>query len=211
MSLRLKRYFEPLRLPFRANALSFPYTHQSVASPPPQRVSSTGQYIFLSMPSLLPRETPRATSVIPARVQRPSPFDHRVGISISHTRLLIGSLALRPAILLLGNSRPRVTATPLPHANKAYGQLLVRDFNPLDALLLLRTVRSCVLLQTSRQVPSHSLSRKGNRQDLTPHLLRFPKRWASNSSLITAPAAPSAPMRWRRRNLTATGRRNQPL
>jgi hypothetical protein len=56
------------------------------------------------------------------------------------TRLLIGSLALRPALLLFGNSRPRVTTTPLPHATEAYGQLLGRDLNPLDLLLLLRTV-----------------------------------------------------------------------
>jgi hypothetical protein len=63
---------------------------------------------------------------------------------ISFTRLLIGSLALRPALLLFGNSRPRVTATPLPHATGAYGQLPGRDSNPLDLLLLLRTVRSCI-------------------------------------------------------------------
>ena len=146
MSLGLKQYYEPLRLPLRANALSFPYTHQPVVSPPPKRASSTGQCIFLNMPSLLPRETPRATSVIPARVQRPSPFDHRVGISISFTRLLIGSLALRPALLRFGNSRPRVTTAPLPLATKAHGQLLGRDFNPLDALLLLRTVASCIII-----------------------------------------------------------------
>ncbi len=60
---------------------------------------------------------------------------------IKFTRLLIGSLALRPALLLCENLRPRVTTTPLPHATKAYGQLLGRDFNPLDLLLLLRTVR----------------------------------------------------------------------
>src|SRR4051812_28786658 len=97
------------------------------------------------MPSLLPRETPRATSVVSARVQRPSPLDHRVGFSISFTRLLIGSLALRPAISRFGNSRPRVTTTPLPLATKAHGQFLGRDFNPLDSLLLLRTVRACLL------------------------------------------------------------------
>lgn len=51
----------------------------------------------------------------------------------------MGSLALRPALLLCGNSRPRVAATPLPHATGAYGQLPGRDFNPLDLLLLLRT------------------------------------------------------------------------
>ena len=53
----------------------------------------------------------------------------------------MGSLAFRPAILLFGNSRPRVATTPLPHATEAYGQLLGRDLNPLDLLLLLRTVR----------------------------------------------------------------------
>ena len=53
----------------------------------------------------------------------------------------MGSLALRPATLRFGNSRPRVATTPLPHATKANGQLLGRDFNPLDLLLLLRTVR----------------------------------------------------------------------
>ena len=91
------------------------------------------------MPTLLPRESTCATSVIRARVRRPSPSVHRVGFSSCFTRLLIGSLALRPAILLFGNSRPRVATTPLPHATEAYGQLLGRDFNPLDLLLLLRT------------------------------------------------------------------------
>ena len=106
------------------------------------RASSTGQYIFRNMPSLLPRETTRATSVVRARVQRPSPSDYRVGFSNSFTRLLMGSLALRPDTLLFGNSRPRVTTTPLPHATGAYGQFPGRDFNPLDTLLLLRTIRS---------------------------------------------------------------------
>ena len=110
---------------------------------PTKRVSSTGQCVFLSMPSLLPRESTRATSVLTAHAHRPSPFDHRVGFSNSFTRLLMGSLALRPAHLLFGNSRPQITPAPLPHATKAYGQLLGRDFNPLDTLLLLRTVRSC--------------------------------------------------------------------
>src|SRR4030065_2985475 len=100
------------------------------------------------MPSLLPRESTHATSVIPARIQRPSPSDHRVGVSDSFTRLLMGSLALRPALLLFGNSRPRVTTTPLPHATGAYEQLPGRDLNALDLMMLLRTVRSCTI--TSR-------------------------------------------------------------
>ena len=118
-------------------------------SPHPRiRVSSTGQSIFENMPTLLPRESMDATSVIPASFQRPSPSDHRVGFSNSFTRLRIGSLALRPALLLFGNSRPRVTATPLPHATGAYGQFPGRDSNPLDLLLLLRTVLlSSILMQ----------------------------------------------------------------
>src|SRR4030043_268504 len=96
------------------------------------------------MPTLLPRESMDATSVSPASTQQTSPSDHRVGCSSSFTRLLMGSLASRPALLLFGNSRPRVTTTPLPHATGAYGQLPRRDFNPLDLLLLLRTVTSCI-------------------------------------------------------------------
>src|SRR6266581_7353478 len=97
------------------------------------------------MPTLLPRESMDATSVIPAPTQRPSPSDHRVGFSSMFTRLLMGSLALRPALLLFGNSRPRVTATPLPHATGAHGQLPGRDFNPPDLLLLLRTARLALI------------------------------------------------------------------
>jgi hypothetical protein len=153
LSLGFNRYYEPLRLPFRAAALSYPYTHRSVFSPPPKRVSSTGQYILDNMPSLLPREMTRTTSVFSERVRRPSPSDHRLGFSNSFTRLLMGSLALRPAILLFGNSRPRVTTTPLPHATKVYGQLLGRDFNPLDLLLLLRTVRSRFVASNTHSCP----------------------------------------------------------
>lgn len=112
----------------------------------PGWISSTGQQIFKNMPTLLPRESMAATSVVPATIQRPSPSVHRVGFSTSFTRLLMGSLALRPALLLCGNSRPRVAATPFPHATGAYGQLPGRDFNPLDLLLLLRTDASLLSL-----------------------------------------------------------------
>jgi hypothetical protein len=114
--------------------------HAGRRPPRPQDwISSTGQQVFKNMPTLLPRESRSATSVLPATVQRPSPSDHRVGFSNSLTRLLRGSLALRPALLLLGNSRPLVTKTPLPHATGAHGPPPGRDFNPLDLLLLLRT------------------------------------------------------------------------
>jgi len=80
-----------------------------------------------------------ATSVISASIQWPSPSDHRVGYSTLLTRLHVGSLALRPALLLFGNSRHWITPALLPHATGAYGQLPGRDFNPLDLLLLLPT------------------------------------------------------------------------
>lgn len=78
----------------------------------------------------------------------------------------MGSLALRPALLLCGNSRPRVAATPLPHATGAHGQLPGRDFNPLDLLLLLRTIRSCNPASLSDavghvQTSSHRTRRRG--------------------------------------------------
>ena len=110
------------------------------------------------MPTLLPREMMCATSVVSAHIQRPSPSDHRLGFSNSFTRLRVGSLALRPALLLFGNSRPRVTTTPLPHATGAYGQLPGRDFNPLDLLLLLRTVRFGLNLR-----PPHLFARNQGR------------------------------------------------
>lgn len=66
LSFDLKRNYEPLRLPLWPMMLSFPYTSQSVASPPPQRASSTGQSICENMPTLLPRELMGATSVISA-------------------------------------------------------------------------------------------------------------------------------------------------
>ena len=53
-----------------------------VDAPPasPHRVSSTGLNICRNMPSLLPRKITPADSVFRAGVQRPSPFDHWVGI-----------------------------------------------------------------------------------------------------------------------------------
>jgi len=57
------------------------------------------------------------------------------------TRLLVGSLALLPALLLFGNSRQWIAPPLLPHATGAYGQLPGRDFNPLDPLLLLNAER----------------------------------------------------------------------
>ena len=135
---------------------------------PTKRVSSTAQCVFLSMPSLLPRESTCATSVLTPHVQRPSPFDHRVGFPNSFTRLLMSSLALRPAHLLFENSRPQITPAPLPHATKVYGQLLGRDFNPLDTLLLLRTVRPLLYISSLYRDMARPLVKLG-RTDFPAH------------------------------------------
>ena len=156
---------------------------------PAKRVSSTGQCIFLNMPSLLPRESTCTTSVLTAHVQRPSSFDHRVGFSISFTRLLISSLALRPAHLLFGNSRPQITPVPLPHATKAYGQLLGRDFNSLDTLLLLRTVRSFNIIFAECDVSFRIAIMPFHRSTVCPARLTWPTPPSPASTVAaTAPA-----------------------
>ena len=98
-------------------------------------------------------------------------------------RVLIGSLALRPALSLFGNSRPRVITTPLPHATGPYGQLPGRDFTPLDLLLLLRmdlpdymygcaarrrtvAARAMASLMRSGWAQSHHVAGRGEEQSL---------------------------------------------
>jgi hypothetical protein len=61
LSLALKRYYGPLRLPIRPNAFSCPYAHRLMFPlTSPYRVSSTGLVIFRRMPPLLPRRTAQA-------------------------------------------------------------------------------------------------------------------------------------------------------
>ena len=66
LSLTLKRYYGPLRLPRRPDAdFGSPYTSPLVAlHPPPSRVSSTTTLIFHHMPPLLPRKFPVGRSVL---------------------------------------------------------------------------------------------------------------------------------------------------
>ena len=47
------------------------------------------------------------------------------------TRLHIGSLALRSAVLPRGNLQPLITQTLLPWTKEVYEQFLLRDFNPI--------------------------------------------------------------------------------
>ena len=133
LSHTLKRYYEPLRLPPRTRATSDqPYTpalptlHQLRNGPPALHCHSS----TTCHPCYPGSSGKRFRSLIYR--QRPSPFDHRVGNSKIVTRLHLGSLALRPAVLLLKNSQPLITQTLLSRTIKAYGQLLSRDFNPIE-------------------------------------------------------------------------------
>ena len=100
--------------------------------PPPHWVSRTALLFFRYMPSLLPREIVWNDSVVTSQTQRPSLTVQKVGISISLTRLHIGSFSLRPASLPIRNLQPLVTQTLLPGTKEAYGQLLLQDFNLLE-------------------------------------------------------------------------------
>jgi hypothetical protein len=132
LSRELNRYYEPLRLPLRPAAISFPYTHPVDGLP----TAVTGlPCCTIYPPQHATPATPRvvaATSVISATTSG-LPLQTRGSASpFSVTRLRPGSLALRPAALPLKNLRHPIAQTPLLSAKKAYGQLLSRDFNPLD-------------------------------------------------------------------------------
>jgi len=134
LSLALRRYFEPLRLPRRPRATSALALYPPVggSAPPPPRISRTALLVFRYIPPMLPRKIQCNASVVPLHRLRPSPSDHRVGTSNFVTRLPLGSLALRPVALPLGNLQPPITRTLLPGARTVYGQLLSRDLNPQE-------------------------------------------------------------------------------
>ncbi len=100
----------------------------------------------------------------------PNDLPHLTTGSASPLRLqgYVGSRALRPARLLFGNSRPRVTTTPLPHATGAYRQRPRRDFNPLDLLLLLRKVRHDLIALPWPAYPLRSCLPLPQRLDFSP-------------------------------------------
>jgi hypothetical protein len=136
LSLHLNRSYEPLRLPTQASVLSLPYTRWSTVSPPP---GLDLQHWATNLQEHADPATPGvdgATSVIPAPIQRPSPSDYGVGFSVFVYEATHGFTCVTACSLAVWK-----LTTPLPHATGAYGQLPGRDFNPLDLLLLLRTVR----------------------------------------------------------------------
>jgi hypothetical protein len=155
LSQVLKQYYEPLRLPSWPAAISSPYTHQLM----------TLYHHHEGSPALDCLSSATCRPCYPGRSFRPFPLclTEYCGLPLlstgsaspsNLTRLLTGSLSLRPAPLPSGNLRPLITQTPLPCATGVYGQFPARDFNPLDKQLLLRTdMLIMVLLFTVSQVP----------------------------------------------------------
>jgi hypothetical protein len=134
LSRILKRYYEPLRIPPQPSTISAsPYTYSlmvcatTMTGLPPCTI-----YLPLHATPATPMES---TKRFRYPVSLTMAFPKRPPGRLPHlklTRLLIGSLTLRPAILPLENLQPLITQPLLPGTTKVYGQLLRRDFNPLD-------------------------------------------------------------------------------
>jgi len=134
LSLVLKRYYEPLRLPTRPGTLSDkPYMHPLTALNR-HRIGS---------PALCCSSSDTCHPCFPERSFETLPFSSpkhsglplmskRSASPTQLTRLHIGSLSLRPAPLPMGNLQPPVTRTLLPGAKEAYGQFPLQDFNLLE-------------------------------------------------------------------------------
>ena len=140
LSHALERYCRPLRLPVWPAAISLPYTRRLLFL----------QHRHIGSPALDCLSSAACRPCYPGRPRGLLPFSRPACIGLPHvstgsasskslTRLRAGSLALRPATLPFGNSRPLITQTPLPRATGMNGQLPGRDSNPLDEQLLLRT------------------------------------------------------------------------
>ena len=105
------------------------------------RVSSTWLLIFRCMPSLLSRKITQTASVIQTCIRRPSPCVHWVGISkYGLTRLLMGSLSLRPHLCQLGTYDSRLL-------ERRSLELPRRTDNSLGGTLT-RKINNCYCIQT---------------------------------------------------------------
>ena len=97
------------------------------------------------------------------------------------TRLHLGSLALRSAVLPRGNLQPLITQTLLPGAKEVYEQLLLRDFNLIRFIADngIRT-RNLIPKKDKHHVPKILVS--------TPHWMTLPiisgRVWHCTSILL---------------------------
>ena len=140
LSLRSKRYYGQLRLPYRPDGISFPYIHPLLSCAASARASRATSYGLPCVSPLLPREsTCRFWQFSLGQVLRPSSVNQRVGnSSFSLTRLHLSSLSLQPAGLLSSLTEPlsvnlvlQVTLNTSLMLRRRTAEFLRLDFNQL--------------------------------------------------------------------------------
>ncbi len=133
LSQALKRYYEPLRLPRRPSAISVSLIRLGCGVCPSTAVGLPSCTVSLP-PHAIPAtpEDPEGGRSFESLRQRPSPSDHRVGISKASNEATSRFACATSCGFARGKLQPRMTPTRLPGARKVYEQLLSRDFNPLD-------------------------------------------------------------------------------
>ena len=108
--------------------------YAAVDAPPasPHRASSTGLLIFRNMPSLLPRKINRTASVIKARVHRPSPCVHWVGIFEEFNEATCRFTCVTACCFANWELTIPCCQDAAPLNYRTNGQFPGRDFNPLE-------------------------------------------------------------------------------
>ena len=133
LSLLLKRYYGLLRLPYLPPAISVflicsrcSYWWSTDTDLPPCTINLPLHTIPATTGDLTIRFRCLKS---PATAFPQCPQGQHLHFKL--TRLHIGSLALRSAVLPRGNLQHLITQTLLPGAKEVYEQLLLRDFNPI--------------------------------------------------------------------------------
>ena len=133
LSLLLKRYYGLLRLPYLPPAISVflicsrcSYWWSTDTDLPPCTINLPLHTIPATPRDLMIRFRclESSTTAFPL-----CPLGQHLHFKL--TRLHIGSLVLRSAVLPRGNLQPLITQTLLPWTKEVYEQFLLRDFNPI--------------------------------------------------------------------------------
>ena len=133
LSLSLKRYYEPLRLPIQPGMISLPYTclFMTDVNTIPD-LQHWVNYLPLHAIPATPVDSTIASVLFIVDVSLPHTSTRSTSTYFRLTRLHPGSLSLQPATLPLRNLQHFVTKMLLLRTNMVYGQFHVRDLNPLD-------------------------------------------------------------------------------
>ena len=155
LSLRSKRYYGQLRLPYRPDGISFPYIHPLLSWAASARASRATSYGLPCVSPLIPREsTCRFWQFSLGQVLRPSSVNQRVGNSnFSLTRLHLSSLSLQPAGLLSSLTEPlsensvlQVTLNTSLVLRRRTAEFLRLDFNQLVIRYTRHAICDCNIL-----------------------------------------------------------------